>query len=212
MVSNIFTLEMVTVHVFLTSVLTYVLPRVTACGTDYGRGPPCVFPFRLGGQLYISCTTRPVPGSGETGPVLPPHCPTRVNPDTLEASTEVGDWGTCDRHCPLRNYRSNSEIVDHLNNLANTYPDLAEVFNIGRSVRGENLTGIRLSSGIRDERKLLKPMVALIGNMHGNEVVCREVLTHLASGLVKGTAGCQRIQAIMEGTEVQILSTINPDG
>ena len=212
MVSNIFTLQMVTIHVFLTAVLAYVIPLVTACGTDYGRGPPCVFPFRLDGQLYISCTTRPVPGSGETGPVLPPHCPTRVNPDTLEASTEVGDWGTCDRHCPLRNYRSNADITDNLNNIAITYPDLAEVFSIGRSVRGENLTGIRLSSGIRDERKLLKPMVALIGNMHGNEVVCREVLTHLASVLVMGMAVDKRIQAIMERTEVHILPTINPDG
>ena len=161
-----------------------------------------MFPFRLGGQLYISCTTRPVPGSGEAGPVLPPHCPTRVSPDTLEASTEVRDWGTCDRHCPLRNYRSNSDIADHLNNLANTYPDLAEVFSIGRSVRGENVTGIRLSSGIGDERKLLKPMVALIGNMHGNEVVCREVLTHLASVLVIGIAVDKRIQAIMHGQEI----------
>ena len=144
--------------------------------------------------------------------MLPPHCPTRVNPDTLEASTEARDWGTCDRKCPLRNYRSNSDIADNLRSLANTYPDLAEVFSIGRSVRGENLTGIRLSSGIRDERKLLKPMVALIGNMHGNEVVCREVLTHLASVLVMGMAVDKRIRDIMERTEVHILPTINPDG
>ena len=75
------------------------------------------------------------------------------------------------------------------------------------------MTGIRLSSGIRDERKLLKPMVVLIGNMHGNEVVCREVLTHLASVLVMGmVARDKRIQTIMESTEVHILPTINPDG
>ena len=77
-------------HLLLTVVLILVLlPRTEACSTDYGRGPPCVFPFRLGGELYLSCTTRPVPGSGRPGPVLPPHCPTRVDPDTLEASTEV---------------------------------------------------------------------------------------------------------------------------
>ena len=99
---------------------------------------------------------------------------------------QESDWGSCDRKCPLRNYRNNSDIADHLNSLASNFPDLAEVFIIGRAVRGENLTGIRMSSGIRNQRKLLKPMVALIGNMHGNEVVCREVLTHLASVLVKG--------------------------
>ena len=80
---------MVTHHLLLTVVLTLVLPCTEACSTDYGRGPPCVLPFRLGGELYLSCTTRPVPGSGRPSPVLPPHCPTRVDPDTLEASTEV---------------------------------------------------------------------------------------------------------------------------
>ena len=75
---------MVTHPLLLTTVLTF-----EACSTDYGRGPPCVLPFRLGGEIYFSCTTRPVPGSGRQGPVLPPHCPTRVNPDTLEASSEV---------------------------------------------------------------------------------------------------------------------------
>ena len=80
---------MVTHPLLLTAVLTFVLPSTEACSTDYGRGPPCVFPFRLGGEIYFSCTTRPVPGSGRQSPVLPPHCPTRVNPDTLEASSEV---------------------------------------------------------------------------------------------------------------------------
>ena len=80
---------MVTHPLLLTAVLTSFISSTEACSTDYGRGPPCVFPFRLGGEIYFSCTTRPVPGSGRQGPVLPPHCPTRVNPDTLEASSEV---------------------------------------------------------------------------------------------------------------------------
>ena len=50
-----------------------------------------MFPFKLRGEIYFSCTTQPVPGSGRQGPVLPPHCPTVVDPENMEASREVSD-------------------------------------------------------------------------------------------------------------------------
>ena len=47
------------------------------------------------------------------------------------------------------------------------------VYELGRSVENRSILGIRIgtSSG---QRELLKPMVKLVANMHGNEVKCQQ--------------------------------------
>jgi hypothetical protein len=45
----------------------------------------------------------------------------------------------------------------------------AVVYDIGKSVKGRFLYGIRIGSS-GGERELLKPMVKIVANMHGNEV------------------------------------------
>ena len=122
------------------------------------------------------------------------------------------DWGVCDKTCPMRKYLDNKDINDHLQYLSNQHPNLASMFVLGWSVNGENITGIRLTSGANEPRRFLKPMVSLIGNMHGNEVVGREVLVHLATVLVQGMDYDDRIRTIMENTEIHIVPTMNPDG
>ena len=56
------------------------------------------------------------------------------------------------------------------------YPDMVLVYNIGQSVRKRKLWVTRISPEAkhskqnRQRRKLLKPMVKIVANMHGNEV------------------------------------------
>ena len=57
---------------------------------------------------------------------------------------------------------------------------------IGSSVRGQPLIGLRISAQVREERRLLKPMVRLVGNMHGNEAAGREIILNLANHLLVG--------------------------
>ena len=143
------------------------------------EAPPCVLPFRLEGQTDLSCTTRSLSDSPEV--FLPPRCPTKVEPVSLEASREVGDWGRCDRDCPLRQYRDNSQLNRELERLSEVRPEVAQLFSLGQSVRGEKISGLRLTAEATRDRRLLTPMVWLVANMHGNEVVGREVLTELAT-------------------------------
>ena len=75
-------------------VMMVMLSPVSACTTDYGRGAPCRLPYKLGGEVHFSCTTRPLHSLDTTSglafePVLPPHCPTVVDNLTLEASRLV---------------------------------------------------------------------------------------------------------------------------
>lgn len=75
------------------------------------------------------------------------------------------------------------------------------LFNIGTSIKGRNLTGVRLSKDISEHLKgeplggnanrVLpgpRPMVKLVGNMHGNEPVGRELLVHFAEYLLASSA------------------------
>ena len=197
-------------HCFILSLLKLKTIRTEGCLTDYGRGPPCHFPYKLEGQIYFSCTTKAL--NSESFTKLPPHCPTKVDNITLEASKLEEDWGECGKSCPLRSYQDNQQLQDSLENLAKQNPETAQTFDLGKSVRGLALFGIRISSGVDKPRKVLKPSVYLIANMHGNEVVGRELLTHLAVVLLKGREHDERIRSLLDNVEVHIVPTMNPDG
>ena len=111
-------------------------------------------------------------------------CPLHLeNSQTLEASKDPKDWGQCSKEF------SNQKIFDDIVDLSRQFPSIAEPFTIGYSMKGQELIDIRISQNVRRERKLMKPMVTLImGNMHGNEAVGREVLLHLSRHILQGYA------------------------
>ena len=123
----------------------------------------------------------------------------------------MGDWGRCDRDCPLRQYRDNSDLQRQLERLSEVRPEVAQLFSLGQSVRGEKISGLRLTAEATRDRRLLTPMVWLVANMHGNEVVGREVLTHLAT-LLTMVEDDPRLERILNTTEVHIVPSLNPDG
>jgi len=141
-----------------------------------------------------------------------PMCPTKVNPITLKVPDE-SYWGVCDEDCPMKKYLSNSDLQKTLKNLTDDYPDLAQRYPLTRrSVLGEELTAMKITANPHRQRPTLKPMVRLIANMHGNEVIGRELLVQLARLLVLGYKYDTRIRKIMDKVELHILPTMNPDG
>ena len=152
-----------------------------SCRITSGLRKACIFPYRFNGKTYSECTTNRPGYSSE------PVCPTRLTDrQTLEASENPDDWGQCSTGCPLHSYSSNQGMFDEIVELGQQFPTLAQPFTIGFSTQGVELVGIRISRSVRRGRKELKPMVRLVGNIHGNEVVGREVLLHLARHLLTG--------------------------
>ena len=58
----------------------------------------------------------------------------------------------------------------------------------------------------------MEPMFKYVGNMHGNEVVSRQVLLYLAEYLASGYGRDGRITRLLNTTEIFIMPTLNPDG
>ncbi len=60
---------------------------------------------------------------------------------------------------------------------------------------------------------LVEPEFKYIGNMHGDEVVGREILLKLAIDMCeKYTAKDEDVVKLIETTRIHILPTMNPDG
>ncbi|XP_069883506.1 carboxypeptidase D [Dipodomys merriami] len=110
-------------------------------------------------------------------------------------------------------------------------PGLARLFSIGRSVEGRPLWVLRLTAGLGQPAPaedagpdaagldaagpLLpgRPQVKLVGNMHGDETVSRQVLVYLARELASGySRGDPRLVRLLNTTDVYLLPSLNPDG
>ena len=133
-------------------------------------------------------------------------CPTKLeNEITLEASNNPGYWGVCSKECNLKHYKSNqlvynkvylfcpaykhnicTEFILQIVQLGEEYSSIAKPFIIGQSMKNQPMIGLRISKNVRQERKLLKPMVRLVANIGGNEVVGREILLQLGQHLLMG--------------------------
>lgn len=177
------------------------------CATRHGFGAPCIFPYRMNGELYFECTTRFLKGSTDA------MCPIKLaNPVTREVSRNKRDWGKCHTKCEIMNFRTTEQLHDKMQNLSTQFPDLSSPFVIGASVKNVPLMGIRIGRNVRSGRPSLRPMVRLVANIHGNEAVGRELIVHLAHYLLHAYQYDDRIKQIIDTTDISLVPSLNPDG
>ncbi|KAM7168114.1 carboxypeptidase Z [Macrochelys suwanniensis] len=109
-------------------------------------------------------------------------------------------------------HHSYSKMVSILKKTASRCSHIARTYSIGRSFEGRDLFVIEFSTN-PGHHDLMKPEFKYIGNMHGNEVVGKELLIYLAQYLCSEyLLGNPRIQTLINNTRIHLLPSLNPDG
>ena len=108
-------------------------------------------------------------------------------------------------------YPTSKEIEEDLIEISRTYPTLTKLVSLGRSNLGKNIWAIKISDNVEEDE--LEPEVKYIANMHGDEIVGRELLILFIKQLLQDyQSNKPQAVRIVENLETWIVPSMNPDG
>ncbi|MBY0415441.1 MAG: succinylglutamate desuccinylase/aspartoacylase family protein, partial [Bdellovibrionales bacterium] len=89
-------------------------------------------------------------------------------------------------------------------------PEISKLFSIGKSSKGRNLWVVKISKdvGVNDDR----PEFKYIANMHGDEIVGRELMVKLIKELIANYGKDPKITNLIDRVQIYIMPSMNPDG
>lgn len=118
---------------------------------------------------------------------------------------EIHEKNTSFRH---HNYE---EMTWLLKDFARKHKDIARLYDIGKSVQNRKLWVMEISDN-PGKHEAEEPEVKYVANIHGNEVIGKEMLLHLIRYLCHNYGINKRITSIVDSTRIHILPSMNPDG
>jgi predicted deacylase len=107
-------------------------------------------------------------------------------------------------------YPTPEEIERELKSVTAYYPEISNMFSIGKSSQNRDLWVIKISKdvGVNDSR----PEFKFIANMHGDEIVGREMMVRLIKDLLTGYGKDPQITNLIDRVQIYIMPSMNPDG
>lgn len=112
-------------------------------------------------------------------------------------------------------YHNYDRLTAFMNEMATTYSNFTRVFSLGKSIQGREMWAIEISAnpGVNE----IEPEFKYIANMHGDEVVGREMSINLIELLCteynKDSGDLStRITNLINSVDIYIVPSMNPDG
>ncbi len=109
-----------------------------------------------------------------------------------------------------RGYLNYNQLTNKLKELERTYPNLTKLESAGRSVENRELWYLVISDNVKDEEP--EPKLIYIANMHGDEVVGRELMVTLSEYLLMNYGSDSKITDLVNNSQIFIMPSMNPDG
>ena len=109
-------------------------------------------------------------------------------------------------------YHLYTDLTNYLKDVTKMCPGITTLHNKGLSIDKRVLWAIEITDN-PGGHEVMEPEFFYIGNMHGNEMVSREILLYLAKYLCEQyTNDNSTIKALVDSTRIVIMPSMNPDG
>ncbi|XP_048836679.1 carboxypeptidase D [Brienomyrus brachyistius] len=170
---------------------------------------------QAGSAGIMAPASLPPPLTSRT-PVSPSRTTTTPRMD-VAPSTDGRSAGTTPKPAPAavqpQDFRHHhySDMALLLLRYSTDYPSIARRYSIGKSVENRDLYVMEISNnpGVHDKGE---PEFKYIANMHGNEVVGRELLLNLIEYLCRNYGSDTEVTWLVNNTRIHIMPSMNPDG
>ncbi|XP_025204120.1 carboxypeptidase D-like isoform X2 [Melanaphis sacchari] len=106
-------------------------------------------------------------------------------------------------------YHNHEEMTNYLKEITEEFPNISSLYSIGKSVLKRELWAVKLTTATE---MLGVPNIKIVGNIHGNEPVGREIILHLVQYLLDNNSKNEAINNLLRTTVIHLLPSMNPDG
>ena len=107
-------------------------------------------------------------------------------------------------------YPTPEAVQVELKAIATAHPDITKLYSIGKSTKKRDLWVMKLSRNARVDDA--RPEFKYIANMHGDEIVGREVMLRFIRECTENYGKDPRLTNLLDKFQIHILVSMNPDG